>query len=336
MLTAHVIGNYTHITDLVYSEYIPNMRVSYGRDINDEDNILTTVVNLHGQPLKTFSTRYDQFLDANGIPYSTEGRDLALKEFASQNSAVDTNVQDQTTPVVIARANNTHAETTTASVPAIGDYSIDVTSGLGISVGDYFVIFNPTSRRFSQFLVIGVAGTTITVDSPFDFAYPAGSFVSAGTTNMNVDGSGTPVIFGVRGTTVVPESVPIEFDVTRLIFTCKTTGPVSLIDFGDLPKLLRGLQIRTRDGVYQNLFNFKSNGELAGLCYDWTPYEASNPNQGQNGFVARLTFGGQSKMGVVVRLGAGEDLEAIVQDDLRLLESFGVIVEGHITDPPIP
>jgi hypothetical protein len=40
--------------------------------------------------------------------------------------------------------------------------------------------------------------------------------------------------------------------------------------------------------------------------------------------------------GVVVRLGAGEDLENIVQDDLRLIESLGVILEGHITDPPIP
>jgi hypothetical protein len=336
MLTAHVIGDYTHVTDLVYSEYVPSIRVSYGLDLTDDENILTTVVNLHGQPLKIFSTKYDEFLDGSGTPYSTVDRDDALREFAGQNSSKDVNIQDQTTPAVISRANLTHAETTVAIETVIDTYTVTVASATGISIGDYLVLFNPTERRFSQFFVVGVTGPLITLDSPLDFAYPVGSFVSAGTTNLNVDGSTTPVVFGVRGTTVPPESVPIEFDVTRLIFTCKTTNPVSLIEFGDLPKLLRGLQIRKRDGVYQNIFNFKSNGELAGVCYDWTPYEATNPNQGQNGFVARITFGGQSKMGVVVRLGAGEDLENIVQDDLRLLESLGVILEGHITDPPIP
>jgi hypothetical protein len=150
MLTAHVIGDYTHVTDLVYSEYVPSIRVSYGLDLTDDENILTTVVNLHGQPLKIFSTKYDEFLDGSGTPYSTVDRDDALREFAGQNSSKDVNIQDQTTPAVISRANLTHAETTVAIETVIDTYTVTVASATGISIGDYLVLFNPTERRFSS------------------------------------------------------------------------------------------------------------------------------------------------------------------------------------------
>lgn len=55
--------------------------------------------------------------------------------------------------------------------------------------------------------------------------------------------------------------------------------------------------------------------------------------QQQDGFTGRLTFGGQSKMGVVIRLNQGEDLQMLVQDDLSTLDSLSIICEGHtVTD----
>lgn len=64
--------------------------------------------------------------------------------------------------------------------------------------------------------------------------------------------------------------------------------------------------------------------------YDFTVYEASNPSQGIDGFCGRLTFGGQSKLGVVLRVGPDENLQLIVQDDLSYLVDFEIMLEGHV------
>jgi len=130
-----------------------------------------------------------------------------------------------------------------------------------------------------------------------------------------LNGSVTPQTFGIRGSGV-GEPIGAEFDITRIIIKCHASTAVDLNKFGDLAKLTNGLILRKRDDIYQNLFNIKDNGELAGLLYDWTVYQASHPTQAVDGFAARLTFSGQSKIGVTVRLAAGEDLEFIIQDDL--------------------
>jgi len=48
-------------------------------------------------------------------------------------------------------------------------------------------------------------------------------------------------------------------------------------------------------------------------------------SQAQDGLTGRFTF---EKLGQVVRIGAGEDLQIIIQDDLTSLTSFEVIAEG--------
>ncbi len=70
---------------------------------------------------------------------------------------------------------------------------------------------------------------------------------------------------------------------------------------------------------------------MAGITLDWDPYAAANPQQGINGFVSRLTFSGQEKLGVVTRLELGEDIELIVQDNLSTLISLEVVAEGSLT-----
>jgi len=120
-----------------------------------------------------------------------------------------------------------------------------------------------------------------------------------------------------------------QYDITRIIFVCLTDTAVDLSLFGDLPKLLRGVALRHRDGTVRNIFNVKSNLDIEGITLDWKPFSSANPQQGQNGFSARLTFGGQDKLGVVQRIGPGEDLEVIIQDDLTDLTLFEIVAEGH-------
>jgi hypothetical protein len=38
-------------------------------------------------------------------------------------------------------------------------------------------------------------------------------------------------------------------------------------------------------------------------------------------------------MGVAIRLGPGEDLEVLIQDDISSLVKFHLIAEGHVVVP---
>lgn len=244
------------------------------------------------------------------------------------NNAIDVSVQDQYTPTVIVRFNKINVKTTLSVQNGLNDYTITVADPTGISIGNYLILFSDVINRYSVFTILDITGSVITLDSAIDAVYPIGANVDVGITNMNQNGSTTPVIFGVRGTEVGNE-VQTTIDITRIIFECITTDAVDLAKFGDLDLLSRGLLLRKRDGTTRNIFNVKSNGEIAGIMLDWIPYSASNPAQGVNGFTARLTFSGQEKLGVVQRLEPGEDLEFWIQDDLTDLVKLNVTAEGH-------
>jgi hypothetical protein len=248
------------------------------------------------------------------------------------NGGLDVNIQDQFTPAIIAPFHEVAGNTTVAVQPAIDDRTITVTSSAGMAVGNVFIVFNADELRFTFFKILVIAGNVITVDSPVDFAYPVGSFVDFGIDNLNVDGSGTTRVFGLRGGGT-PPGVDLEADITRIILTCQTTNSVDLSKFGDIVGgITNGLVLRRRDGIYRNIFNVKDNQEISNLMFDFNTFDANNINQGRNGFIGRLTFAGQNKLGVTIRLGAGEDLELLVQDDLSTLLKFTVIAEGHIVE----
>ena len=97
-----------------------------------------------------------------------------------------------------------------------------------------------------------------------------------------------------------------------------------LSKFGDIVGgITRGVQIRRVDGTYQNIVNFKTNGDMNNIMYDLT-IQAAKGSQ-QDGLTARFTM---SALGAVVRIGEGEDLQIIIQDDLTSLGSFTMIAEG--------
>lgn len=267
--------------------------------------------------------------DANGV------KQRATLTAVTNN--VDVFVQDQDSDPVIGKFNQPQAFTTVATQTAIDSRTVIVSDATDFTIGRYVIIYSPDDSRFYTGYITGATGTTLTVDTPLDFAFPVGSVAISSVTNMNVDGSTTAEIFGLRNPA---EQLPfdVQFDVTRIIFHCLTEDPVTLATFGDLAELTNGLVLRKRfsDGSYKNIFNIKSNGELAGITIDWIPYAETNPVQGQNGFTARLTFNGQDKLGVVVRLRSGDDLELVVQDDLNTAQGAAQITllecvaEGHV------
>lgn len=271
-----------------------------------------------------------EVLDAEGDVYGTTVQDVA----DAMGLSLDVTLQDQDTPIVIAEFNQVHDSTTLAAAGAINDTSIIVDDATGIVVGSYIILFSPVSVRFMTCRAISIASApTIDIDTPLDFAYPSGTFADIAITNMAIDGSTTPQLFGLRGTGT-PPGIELTVDVTRIIFECLTATAVDLSKFGDIAGgLTKGLVLRKRDGVYNNVFNVKTNGRIEGICFDFTPHDAQNTIQGQHGFTARLTFAGQNKMGAVIRLRLGEDLEFINQDALQTITMLVLTAEGSVVRP---
>ena len=241
----------------------------------------------------------------------------------------DTFLQDQTTPTIIVNFNQVHTSTTLAAEALINQRDIVVTSSTGIVVGSYVILFSLATQRFYFGRATIISGApTITLDTPLDSTFPAGTFVDIAITDLSVNGLTTPQTFGLRGIGA-PPGVDIKVDITRILFTCVANSPISLSLFADLPTLLNGIVLRRRDGTNRNLFNVKNNREMAGIMFDFDPAVATNPSQGEDGFKTRFTI---ARTGVVVRLPVGEDLELIVQDNLLGITILECVAEGHIVD----
>lgn len=246
---------------------------------------------------------------------------------------VDNFIQDQTSPSVMVKFNRVTNSTTLASDVTKGSASIVVTSSTGIIAGSYLIIYNATSNRYFLCTAVSIASApTITIDTPIDFSFTTGSIVDVAITNLAANGSSVALTYGIRGVGQT-SNVPTTVDITRIIMTCVTTSAVSLDKFADITSLTNGLVLQHRKlERTDNIFNVKNNREIAGIQYDYTPYTATNPVQGIDGFVARLTFAGQNKIGVVKRLRQNEDLEFIVRDDLSAITTLEVMAEGHIVE----
>ena len=252
------------------------------------------------------------------------GNELVLEA----NGSMPVTLQDQTTPPVILPLSRLIAEDETAVETVEDAYTITLADSTGFIAGNLVFIANVPQNEIMFCEQVGApAGNVITIDRPIDYAFPVGSYVSTNSTNMAVDGSITPVIFSLRPGTV---DVPLTVDVTRVMIGMHTSTAVDLSKFGDLAALTYGVTLRRVDGVKSNIFNIKSNGELASIAYDIRFYDAQNANQGQHGLISRLTFAGQNKMGVAIRIGPDEDLQLIIHDDLTGLLNFTIVAEGSI------
>jgi hypothetical protein len=239
----------------------------------------------------------------------------------------DVSIQSGTAPLYVVKFSNIVSETVTTSANSLDDYVINVNSAAGFVVGQYLTIYSPTDNRVFFADVLAINSLAITLDRPLDFPFASGSDVTVGSTNMNVDGSVTPQIFGVRNP--ITTDVTLEVDVSRLMFAMLTSSAPQLSDLGDITNgVTRGIQIRRVDGTYQNICNFKTNMEMKNIMFDLEIQTVAN--NAQDGITGRFTF---ERLGQVVRIGAGEDLQIVIQDDLTSLTSFTVTAEGsEVTD----
>jgi len=242
------------------------------------------------------------------------------------NGALAVNIQDQHSNAFDLFFSQDVGSPTTLTTDAVEDeYSISVTTGHGLAATNDLVLVDSVSQRGFTAQVVSVAGdNTVNIDRPLTFSFPSVStVVQQRTKELNVDGSST------RQTFSIGSPLTAELDVVRFMIQMTTTDTPDFDQFGDLEALTRGCTMRMVNGTSFNLWNVKSNAEMANLMYDLTVYESSLPFA-VNGLAGRMTYGSQGKHGVTLRIGGGESIEFIVQDDLQLLESFRIIACGHI------
>jgi len=241
---------------------------------------------------------------------------------------MDVNVQDQVTKSLSLRMSRILATLTLAVDAIVGSRTVTMTAGHGLTAGDRIIMIETLDYCPSLFYasVISVATNVITLDTLVTNAFTTSAIVYQYDPELNLDGSTTPIVVSLEN--------PFEcaVDITRFIFHITDGTAMDDGTFGGLSALTYGVAMRKYTSAKENehLWNVKTNGEISEMCFD-TRYDEKAP-AGVYGFTARLTYAGQSKHGVAIRLQPGEAIQMIIQDDLTGLTSFRCKVQGHITD----
>jgi len=213
-----------------------------------------------------------------------------------------------------------------AYTTVVDAHTVVLADATGFVDGSYILIAEDGDKFYLGTQIGAASNDTITVDSPLDRAYSAGSVVLNTTYNMNVVGSPeAPKIFqiGSAGATT-------EIDITRIMGYFQDNVTMGDGKFGSLDPLVWGCVLRISNGFKTNTWNIKTNADLALLGFDFT-YPPRAPASDDSARF-RITYAGQEKHGVTFRLEPGWTLEFIIQDDLSDLTIFNMMAQGHLTD----
>lgn len=249
----------------------------------------------------------------------------------------DVFIQDQHTEVVDLLLGNVLDTVTVLNQQAIDDTDVDVeTTGTTPIVGNYICLKENLAFNQTQIITVTpIAGNqyTLGLDTPLDYAFGTASGCSILSVNLAVDGSTTPVEFRITPGGLNPAT---QWDVTRIMGSMTHTSIPDDGTFGGIAALTKGIYFRIENGIIKNGFNAKTNGDLALRMFDVT-YPPAAP-AGFKGTRFRRSINGQDKNGVVLRLDGAVDpndagvLKIVIQDDLTGLNSFIVVVQGHVVD----
>lgn len=271
----------------------------------------------------TGGTRFDK----EGFPESlivVNNRDV---------ETVNVSTVDETNPILAVPLLIARASISLAIDTVLNSRTVTLNTGHNTQLNEIIELADPDALKFMQSEVLVVDGDVITLDQPVNRVYPAATAIAQRSSrSLLVDGSVTPQVFSVL-------PLPSQSGhMTRVLLVIEGPGNMDFSTFGSDAKLFNGCVIRIKeaDGNFKNLFNFKTNGDFIhqGLDHDFLLPRQGNTTKG---FVARVTWGGRAKHGVVIPLDGslGEELQVIVQDDLRPGEGlntntkFILLTEGH-------
>jgi len=257
-----------------------------------------------------------------------------MRNFMNQGTgtSIDVAIQDQTTEIVSLYLTRNIDNIILTEDLTVEDTSITFTCDTLPVAGNTVCL-----REYSKFFqadILSVAGDnpyTCVLDSPLDYAYTIAATGHVSTKHLNVNGSlASPIYFTVSPVGLNPGT---KWDITRVLITMECASTPDSLKFGDLTKLTNGVILRFEDGFTKNIFNAKSNGEIADRSFD-IAYDDRASGASKWFFRARRTFSGLDQNGVVIRLHSNTEdtVKMIIQDNLTSLTDFRVVVQGHKVD----
>lgn len=258
-----------------------------------------------------------------------DGGGSGRKASVETNNALAVNVQDQTSQVIDLYLSKVLQSATVTTNTSLDDTTITITTAGTPVVGSILCL--KESQSFYQGIILSVVANStnwdVTLDTPIDFAFTTSANASERTRDMNVDGSSTSQTFIVSPVNLASGT---KWDIVRVTFAMLDSSSMDDGKFGGLTALTNGMLLRVKNGITKNIFNVKTNSELAIETFDLA--YADNAPGGQYGLRCRRTFGGQSKNGVTIRLEAdtSDELQIIIQDDLTGLDDFRCVAQGHV------
>lgn len=274
--------------------------------------------------------KYDNVYLNNVLINSASELETALSIVAQ---IVDVYLQDQHTEIIDLHVSRQIQEISIASNTALNDRTITITSSLEPTNGNIICLKEATAFYQGEILSHSANGDDwdITLDTPLDYAYTTSGGCSERSIDLNVNGSVTPIEF-----TVSPADLAFntKWDITRMLITINDATAMDDGKFGGVNALTNGIVIRVENSYTKNIFNAKTNGDLASHMYDVQYIDATLGPGGQYALRGRRSFSGQDKNGVVIRLNANTDdaFKVVVQDDLTGLTKFHIIIQGHIVE----
>jgi hypothetical protein len=235
---------------------------------------------------------------------------------------LDVNVQDQYTQAVELYLHVHTAETTLASNASFDGTTIVVTSAIGMVIGQTITIRQGT--RFYQSLIKNIAGTTITLQSPLDYAFTSGANVCAGDWNLKKNGSVTPVIAKIC------PPLDAKFDIYEFHVHLTDQTEMDSAKFGGLTALTNGILFRITDGYTKNLPLIVNNSGFQEHGFS-IQYDDKAP-AGYYGLHACKNYKEQN--GVSFRLdgSTADTIELWIRDDLTALDLLSCTVLGHVVE----
>lgn len=261
----------------------------------------------------------------NGIFQSLSSTNRLPVEVANvPGQNLDVMIGDQTSPAINWYGHRDIATTALTNPVSIGDKTatLDSVAAINLVTGSNFLLIT-NGVRFQFVTVLSLpGGNVINIDSPFTFAYQAGTTVIILNREINVNGSITPVTFHL--TNPIPNSY---IDLTQIRIEIHSAAEPDDSLFGGIAALTNGVVIQAYiNGILAHIGNAKTNGGLT--LFTDIEYTAK---AGGGNYNTRISYyiAGQENMGVAVRLGYGDEIRIIVQDDLTSLLKIRMAGKGH-------
>jgi len=245
----------------------------------------------------------------------------------NKKNKVDVFVNDQTNPLFqYFFIRELKTDITLMAPVAVDATTINVSTGHGFTAaaGEVITIFE--GNRYIQQTVKSVLADAVTISHPVPNTFTvAGAVVIRGNRLLNIDGSVTPATF-----TAALRSFTLPVDIGMIKICAVHAAEADDSKFAGITALTNGLFLRKTDGFVFNLGNYINNNDFRQFG---ASVEYAN-KAGGGAYSTVATFDILHTFGQVVRLDAraGDELLAVVRDDLSGLTSLTISAIGSYTD----